>query len=381
MLAENRTVIIEDISQPSGYENLLSFLLRRGCVTAALIGVLENGRLSKVFILGGYKEGQFSQEGLQPFVNLADVVGASIEKHRVLDTLQHRLSELQILANFSQAISVETDLNQLYPVLHEQVMQTLGPDLEFGVAIYNPKQNLIEFPYHYEERQLRTIAPLPLGKGLTSILIETRKPLLLATERAIAELGGVVAGRRARSWMGLPLVFAGDVVGAIIMQDLENENTFTQDDLNLFLTLAPQIATAVRNAQLYTETQQALRAYDEEHFLLNTLLDNMPEGISFKDNEGRFIRASNSLASAYNVSAVEIIGKTIFDLMADGEVAQKITAEERAVMSTVTPRSASSSKKPVEMARRSGRTPRASQSARSLAIPMVCCSFNAISQN
>ncbi len=337
LLAEDRTAIIEDISQPSGYENLLSFLLRRGCVTAALVGVIESGRLSKVFILGGYKKGQFSPEGLQPFVNLAEVVGASVEKHKVLDTLQHRLSELQILANFSQAISVETDLNQLYPVLHEQVMQTLGPDLEFGVAIYNQRQNLVEFPYYYEERQRRTIAPLPLGKGLTSILIETRKPLLLTNQRTIIELGGVVSGRRARSWMGLPLLFGGDVVGAIIIQDLENENSFNQDDLNLFLTLAPQIATAVRNAQLYTETQQALSAYDEEHFLLNTLLDNMPEGISFKDNEGRFIRASNSLANAYNVNAVEIIGKSIYDLMADAEIAEKITADERAVMSTGNP--------------------------------------------
>lgn len=335
-LSEQRVAIVEDISKPSGYENLLSFLVRRGGRSAALIGVLENGRLSKVFILGSEKDGVFSETSLQPFANLADVVGASLEKYRVLNTLQHRLSELQILSNFSQAISVETNLDALYPVVHEQVMQTMGPDLEFGVAIYNERQNMVEFPYYYEERQKRTIAPLPLGKGLTSLLIETRQPLLLPDEKSIMERSSVFQGRRARSWMGVPLLFANNVVGAIIMQDLINEHAFTQDDLNLFLTLAPQIATAVRNAQLYTETQQALHAYDEEHFLLNTLLDNMPEGISFKDNDGRFIRAGNSLADAYHVSPVEIIGKTIFDLTSTDN-AEKISAEERAVMSTGSP--------------------------------------------
>lgn len=333
LLVENRVAIVEDISQPSGYENLLSFLLRRGCKSAALVAVLENGRLSKVFILGSFKQDQFTLDGMQPFANLAEVVGASLEKYRVLNTLQHRLSELQILSNFSQAISVETDLNNLYPVLHEQVMQTLGPDLEFGVAIYNESQNLIEFPYYYEEHQRRAISPLPLGKGLTSLLIETRQPLLLADEKSISERGGFVSGRRARSWMGIPLIFGGNVVGAIILQDLNNENAFTQDDLNLFLTLAPQIATAVRNAQLYTETQQALHAYDQEHFLLNTLLDYMPESISFKDNDGRFIRASNSLAKVYSLTPEDIEGKTIFDLTST-ENAEKITAEERSVMST-----------------------------------------------
>ncbi len=162
-------------------------------------------------------------------------------------------------------------------------------------------------------------------------MIQSRKPLLLRNEKAIQRQSPIIDGKPPKSWMGIPLIFAGDVVGAILIQDLENENVFDQDDLNLFMTLAPQIATNVRNAQLYTETERALHAYDQERFLFNTLLDSIPEGISIKDVNGRYIRASESIAQIFRVSTNEIIGKTDYDLL-DRETAEKIFRDEQMVM-------------------------------------------------
>lgn len=334
-LAESRLVVIQDISQPSGYENMVSFLLRRGCKAAALIAVLENGRLSKVLALGARDEKSLTQPVLQPYVNLAEVVGASLEKFRVLNTLQQRLSELQILASFAQAVTAENILTSLYRVLHEQVIQTLGPDLEFAIALFDEKVGQIEFPYFVSGGAALSVPPSQLGEGLTSILIETQKPLLLSDRAAIQTYSPkrVGEGKPAQSWMGLPLMFAGKAIGAIIIQDLQNENRFDQDDLNLFMALAPQMSTAVRNAQLYTEAQRALSAYDQERFLLNTLLDSMPEGISFKDQEGRYIRASESVARIYGQPVDALVGKTDYDLMAR-ELADQFFREEQAVMNS-----------------------------------------------
>jgi transcriptional regulator with GAF, ATPase, and Fis domain len=262
---------------------------------------------------------------------LAEVIGASLEKVNVLNTLQMRLAELQILASFSQAITAETDLNNLYRVLHEQIMQTFGPDLEFAVALYHAAENMIEFPYFYEQGQRIDIPAFAMGEGITSTLISERKPMLLQDEQSIRSYNAKIIGKTAKSWMGAPLSFAGKIIGAIILQDLETENRFTQDDLNLISTLASQIAIAVRNTQLYTETQRALQAFDQEHFLLNTLLDYIPEEISFKDVRGNYIRASESLAKFYSTSADNIIGKTDFDLL-DRETALQLYHQEQALI-------------------------------------------------
>jgi len=60
--------------------------------------------------------------------------------------------------------------------------------------------------------------------------------------------------------MGIPLVVGGSLVGALILQDDMQEDRFSESDQALLTTLAPQIATAIRNAQLLKDMQEALQA-------------------------------------------------------------------------------------------------------------------------
>ena len=330
-LESNRVVLLHDLEKSSEYDVLVAFMLRRGCKSAALVSVIENGRLSKVIILSTLETNQITQTGLQPYVNLATVIGANLEKQRLVGALQMRLSELQVLTNVNQAISAETDLNHLYQKLHHQIIETFGENLEFAVAIYDQPNQMIAFPYFCENGTVVEIDPVKMGQGLTSQMIQSHQPLLLSTPAEIARYNPVIQGQQSRTWMGVPLIFAGEVVGALILQDLNQEHRFDQNDLNLMTALAPQIATSVRNTQLYTETQQALRKYDQERFLLNTLLENMPEGISFKDPSGKYIRASHSAARVYRMEPESMIGQTNFDLL-DAEHAESIHREEQRVI-------------------------------------------------
>jgi PAS domain S-box-containing protein len=63
-----------------------------------------------------------------------------------------------------------------------------------------------------------------------------------------------------------------------------------------------------------TERKQILDTLAEEEFLLQSLMDNVPESIYFKDMESRFIRINKSLAKKHNLkSSQDAIGKTDFD--------------------------------------------------------------------
>ncbi len=118
----------------------------------------------------------------------------------------------------------------------------------------------------YEEGHQLEIAPFPLGEGLTSIIVRTRKPLLLTdnVEEQSLALGAKIQGQPAKSWLGAPMLYSGDVVGAIIVQDIQQEKRFNEDDQRLLMALASQVAVVVHNARLLDETrQQAL----QERFL------------------------------------------------------------------------------------------------------------------
>ena len=158
---------------------------------------------------------------------------------------------MEAISITNQATAATQNLNALYPVLHEQVRQVLG-DYPFAVALYDEDKNSIDIPYLYEEGRVESVDSFPLGEGLTSIIVRTAQPLMIVenTEERSAALGAKLVGKPAKSWLGSPLMIEGRVIGAIIVQDTENEKSFDENALRFINTLAAQVSGAIHNAQL-----------------------------------------------------------------------------------------------------------------------------------
>ncbi len=70
-----------------------------------------------------------------------------------------------------------------------------------------------------------------------------------------------------------------------------------------------------------------------EHELLQTLLDNIPDSIYFKDEQNRFILVNKAKAAHSKVSPKEMIGKTDFDFLAKEE-AERAAADDEEILKT-----------------------------------------------
>ena len=98
----------------------------------------------------------------------------------------------------------------------------------------------------------------PLGQGLSSIVIRSGQPLLLAYSSAekTRELGAIFVGEPAKSWLGVPLILGGETFGVIVVQDTHNEGRFDEEDQRLLSLVAAQVAVVVRNARLIEDTRR-----------------------------------------------------------------------------------------------------------------------------
>jgi transcriptional regulator with GAF, ATPase, and Fis domain len=208
-------------------------------------------RLASLILIYSENHSTLDENSLQYCVSLVDLASTSLQRVKSLESMERQLNRLEVLDSVSQAITFETDINNLYHVIHEQISRVMG-DVNLIIATYEPETNLIEIPYAFEQNQILSIPPFEMGDGLTSILIKSRKPLLLVedTEKKAAELGAKVAGAPAKSWLGVPLLLGGEPIGAIIVQDLENEHRFDDEDQKLLTTLSSQVAVTLRNARL-----------------------------------------------------------------------------------------------------------------------------------
>jgi PAS domain S-box-containing protein len=80
------------------------------------------------------------------------------------------------------------------------------------------------------------------------------------------------------------------------------------------------------------EIQEIQEKMEWEKLLLDTLLENLPDSIYFKDIESRFLRVSNSMAQKWNLSSSDnLIGKSDFDLFGEKDAKLKFNAEQEII--------------------------------------------------
>lgn len=226
-----------------------------GLNSIACLPIRKRDALTAVIMLGS-RSRIFSNTLVQPYVNLTELISVTLEKAEAIQQTEKHLREMESLASINELISSTSDIQSFFHALLGKIKQIIG-DYNLIVALYDQKSNSINIPFSYENGQVISIESFPLGEGLTSILLRTRQPLMLVedTERKAAELGAKIVGKPARSWMGAPMLVHNNPIGALIIQDLEHEHAFNEDDLTFFATLAGQVAGVINNVRLLDESQ------------------------------------------------------------------------------------------------------------------------------
>lgn len=232
-----------------------------------------------------YPQGLLQEALLQPgellnaLQNLIESLSSTLERLQTRQAVARSLAELQSLWKISLVVgnrgtSAQTGLKSLYSEVQAQVEQLMGQFSSFAIGLLetpiagaetgpadtsvSARHNRINFVHFTEQGRQVQINPIPLGEGLSSIVIRSRQALLLekdAQARAAA-LGAKVVGQLAKSWLGVPLLLQGRVIGIMIVQDFELEGRFDQHDLRLLSALAAQVALAVNNARLLEATRR-----------------------------------------------------------------------------------------------------------------------------
>ncbi len=244
---------------------LLAYPAQLGCETAAYVPILQDGQLRGLILIGA-REGQtLDAEVIDAFESAVRLTAGSIERKtsptEPLD--ERRALEIKALNALASIAATANDLHALYTTIHEQIRSVVG-DHGFVIALYEQKTNSISIPYLYEEGEFSSIEAFPLGEGLTSILIRTREPLMLVedTLNRAAAMGAIISGKPARSWLGVPLLAQGEAIGALILQDLENEHSFDENDLRLVTAVANQVSGAISNARTLNESRQTALQFE-----------------------------------------------------------------------------------------------------------------------
>ncbi|PWH14517.1 MAG: hypothetical protein DDG59_13070, partial [Anaerolineae bacterium] len=250
-----------------------------------------------------------------------------------VEDIRHEKQAEQIekaLFDIAQAALLTPSLNNLFARVH-QIVSNLMPAKNFYIAIYDAKQEHLNFPYFVDQFDPAP-SPKPLGKGLTDYVIRNQKPLLVdPTEfEQMAARGEVeLIGTPSIDWMGVPLIGAnGEAFGAMVVQTYDEGVRYSYGDLNVLSVISAQVALAIerKTAEEEIERQQAF---------LRQVIDINPSQIFVKDRHSRYVLANQALAKAYGTSVEDLLGKTDADFSPSPQEVQIYHLSDQEVIRTL----------------------------------------------
>ncbi len=227
----------------------------------ALLPVMVASHATAMIIFSSTRSEEINVSNLKVYIDISKLFSKTMEAISNADIMGRRLSVMRSLEAINQTIARETDLDKLFQVIHEQVTLVVG-EVDMIIALYDQENKIINIPYACEDQHLLTIPSFPLGEGLTSIIIKDSLPLMIVENADLQaqEMGAKIIGTPAQSFLGVPLTVAGEVIGALIIQDTAKEHRFDDEDQNFLTILASQVAISIRNLFMLNEiTEKAER--------------------------------------------------------------------------------------------------------------------------
>ncbi len=230
----------------------------------------------------------------------------------------------EIMYSISNAVTVTKDMNELFRVIQKELGKVFDTT-NFFVALYSRKNDTLSLPYFIDEKD--SFTEFPARKTLTGYMIRNDKPLLMRDEQIEKlvrsdEIEDV--GTPSKIWLGVPLKIKEEIIGALVVQHYENENAYTEQDLEILKFVSTQISLSIETKKAYDDVQIE-KAYFEQ------LFENSPETIVLTDIEGHLLKVNNEFEKLFGYSAKEALGKKIDDLIAPESLYQEATSISKRV--------------------------------------------------
>ena len=149
------------------------------------------------------------------------------------------------LFHISKSVHDFDNVEDLYKVIHTSIADLIHTN-NFFVAILNKETNSISFPYYIDINDSIPENSIDLGKGLTSIIIKSSKPLLIDKNQYNELVNLDKLGTAPESWLGVPLkLHDNEVIGVLAIQSYSKMITFDENDLKILTFAAEQLTLAI----------------------------------------------------------------------------------------------------------------------------------------
>jgi len=198
---------------------------------------------------------RFSPTEIELARTICNQAVVAMESARLYEASVSRAEQLATINQASYDVGISLDPEQIYVAIHKAASQ-LMPAESFVISLLDEEHKEIEGVYLMDPSGRAPNQRLSVGQGLSSTVITSGEPLLIADQAEVEKLGGRTFGEgQPRSIVAVPIIMSGKTIGMLSAQSYA-PNVYSVDDQQILSTLANQAGVAIQNGRLFEETRR-----------------------------------------------------------------------------------------------------------------------------
>ena len=267
-VSSGKTVILDVHNYPN--PDQISLLVKNGIQSIISTPLLAKGKAVGALTIINRRLRFISQEYLDLLDSIGSQIGGAVENAMLYGELERHHRMLNTLYSIESVVSRSLNLEEIFNTALLKALEVT--DTEAG-TLYSVDGDILRLeaceglcPEFKKKVVIRN-----MGEGIPGMAAQLKKAVTMdISEFPSPPLLPYMTKEGLVSFIGAPLLSKGKVVGALAL-GTKKKRIFTQDDLDLLLSIGNVIGIAVENARLYSESKKNLEKLQKAYEELQTL--------------------------------------------------------------------------------------------------------------
>lgn len=228
-------------------------------------------------IVDDEKEREWSEDDRFLVMEVASQLGLALDNAQLYLSVQKELAEriraeqailrrnkdLASLNRIGQRLSRLATRSEIFESLSTMIGEVIS-NRNLYICYTDPEKHILSFPIYRLDGQDMVMPEREFRQGVPEYVINNRMLLLITEDvpERLQTLGIELPDHLPASLLAIPMVASERTVGAIVLKDFEHEKAFDSLQAELLSTAAAQATTALENADLFQQMQNAVKAIE-----------------------------------------------------------------------------------------------------------------------
>jgi GAF domain-containing protein/anti-sigma regulatory factor (Ser/Thr protein kinase) len=315
---------VPDVTQDSRYVEGVP-----GTKSEIAVPMIAGDRVIGVLDVQRSEINAFNDDDLRVLSSVAAQAAIAIERARLYSAERRRFQESLTLLAIAQALSSTLDLTEVLKLVACSTAQACHAKRCSILLLSQDRKALIPIMSQFasgevDEELWATFKERYVAIDEFPILqeaIKERKPVILdgpamsVVPKKWVEHFGIV------SLLMVPLISKDEVIGLMALDHVEEGRRFTDEQVNLAITIGTHAAMAIENARLHTTIA-------EERAKLEAIIGGTNDAVIVTDAQNRVLLMNRAAQRAFDVETVPEIGRPLGEVVSDERLLDLFARQE-----------------------------------------------------